>query len=274
MAKIYPFRSCAFFQAFLVALAFSPVSAEQTGDGLQGRNHIPLSRLRLSRRAFIRKTGFSFLICLSFYGCPNPDAQAAGTPIDPPAGIGLFGPITIHTDTLAVWGDLVLENVHLNGRGVLALIGSKPQHIVSHDSRIDNLALLNPNRVMLHGHLVIENSLTIDQGRFEVEPGGLTLTDSTRIRLIRNSKLLVQKLTWSSLPTKGTTSRLPDLTYDGEMWLTGHRWQRHGSVLKPVFVQPVCYYVAVPAALRTPPPEMPTARIRPQSGAYFAWKGI
>lgn len=148
----------------------------------------------LARIGFF-KSRFCFVLSFLISSCSllPQGTYATSTPTDQPLGVGIFGPVFIQNDTLALWGDLVLEHAQMQGAGVLTLIETKPQRVVSHQSRIDNLALLNPTRVTLHGNLVIEKTLTIDQqGVFDGQWAKLTLKGTSKSYFIYNKYLYVQ----------------------------------------------------------------------------------
>lgn len=109
-------------------------------------------------------------------------------------GMGVFGTgLGLHgTDTLTVWGDLVLEQTEVVGEGTLTLRGHRPARIVAHQSTLQKLHVANTTRVMVHGDLRVNQRLTVEQGTLDARPARLTLPNACRIELGIEGKLLGQ----------------------------------------------------------------------------------
>lgn len=109
------------------------------------------------------------------------------------SGLGVFGNgFGIHgTDTLTVWGDLVLEGTEVVGEGTLKLRGHRSAQLVAHRSTVQKLHVANPTRVTLHGDLRVTQRLTVEEGSLDTRPGALILPNTCTVVISKADKLLV-----------------------------------------------------------------------------------
>jgi hypothetical protein len=99
--------------------------------------------------------------------------------------LGTFG-----DKALTVFGDVYLDNADIQGTGALTLASDKPQKIVAHNSKINNLVIDNPTVVTLEGQLLIRQKLTVSNGVFDTRNALLEFADTAQIRLEAKGRIL------------------------------------------------------------------------------------
>lgn len=105
-------------------------------------------------------------------------------------GICIVGGFGVFNDTLGLFGDVYLQRATQEGGGMVALVGTSPQLLVSNQSQLNNLLIENPRGVRLHGELTVRHSLHIRSGVFDVRMGELLLLPTARLLVSPQATLL------------------------------------------------------------------------------------
>lgn len=163
--------------------------------------------------------------------------------------------IGVNGNLSVIGGDLYLERAQVLGKGTLRLQGQLPVRIVSEQSQVANLRLLNPGTVTLEGNLRVNQSLTVEGGIFEVSHTRLIISDSTRIRLLSGAKVN-SGVELVNHPFTGNSTSSSAYAYEA-MLPAGCGLQQCLSQTERVIYRSVCRNgLAINPDLDTQPPEM------------------